>query len=344
MLIAGSRDGGGWKKHRVDRHTCQESPCVEVREGETEKPPPATSYQEIIKFGGLVHASLSGKRQQQFMALYKSSWSKVYPNDPCLLTLLGEPADLSRNDMYPGRPTTISPIGASTRDPVASSSSSVPALRSVPALHSSVQGLVSPSTSTPVPNLSTSANPSHASPQSPSTAAPALSSSIQDIVSPSTSTPVPHVPSTVDQVSTPSHPQTPPPEPLSSFRHLGPDSPASKLDDLVSSLQRNPLPNELKPIFSSIKGGLLKNLGQINPPHPLRVLIVENPEHRVQDTTVEGPFLSFGFLDTDDYERISEAIPQSIRKLKICDNGQVKCLIATWVSRRFIVIYFYPIN
>jgi len=106
-------------------------------------------------------------------------------------------------------------------------------------------------------------------------------------------------------------------------------------DELVQYLRHCDYRVELIPNFSTILGGLIPDFVDTAPTSPIRVIIVENPEHRIPDNG-EKPesFISAVVIDMHSFGRISAAFPKCIAKdeERQVAQGSVACYMSTWVS------------
>jgi len=118
-------------------------------------------------------------------------------------------------------------------------------------------------------------------------------------------------------------------------------------DGLVQYLRYYDYPVELRPSFSTILGGLIPDFVDTNPASPIRVVIVENPEHRIPENG-EKPesFITAAVIDSHSYRRISAFLPKCIAKDegRRVVRGSVACYMSTWVSLLYSNDTFYHVN
>jgi hypothetical protein len=104
----------------------------------------------------------------------------------------------------------------------------------------------------------------------------------------------------------------------------------------VGYLRQHDFAIEIRPIHSSIVGGLFSSFDPLLPKPQLRIVFVENPEHQLPvGGYTPWSFLSQTCLDDFMFQRIHRAFPASIRKTpkkKETPNGFTNCIISTWVS------------
>ncbi|KIM37238.1 hypothetical protein M413DRAFT_13424 [Hebeloma cylindrosporum] len=249
------------------------------------------TYDQMIKYAGLLHAGFQGGKERD-KGLTELFIHIWHKVYPNEPCPLdnGAPRDLSQDDRYPGGP------GTSIGQPGASSSFAGP----------------TPSSSTQVPPLPPLAPSSGGSFHIPPASVPPSGSST------SLSFPCPPPLAQPRSLSIPPRSQA------------SLDQGAVEQDPMVAYLRQHRFPVEVRAAFSAIVGGLVPGVERIVPRRPVRVLLVENPEHYIIDGS-PGAFLSEASLHPAAFERIIEAFPRSVRRIETDSPGDIKCLIPSWI-------------
>ena len=282
---------------------------------------------------------IAEKSKESLRRLFTESWRLVFPDIPPDFTPEGRIRDYSEDSrFFDPIPAQVPPSG----QPFAGASglSGPP-----PVASSSTLQLQTPSFTAP---------PSSPSPRaSESALQPQISSFVNPPSSPAPADTPPRSPSPAPADTPPRSPspapadtpmRSPPPAPADS--PLRPGTPEG--DQLIEYLRYYDYPLDLQANCCQISGGLIPKLVGADPAGAIRVVFVENPEHRIpdnpehqipdnEDKPEDKPpesFITKTTIEAQFFQRISTILPKCIAKIQDPEAkpGLVACYISTWVS------------
>jgi len=255
-----------------------------------------------------------GKSLNTLRNLFAECWKAVFPDDPPQFTSEGRIRDYSEDSRFfdpapeqgpPSGQPSAGASGLSGPPPMASSSSfqlqrsSFTAPPSSPLPRASIPAFQLP--------MSSFANP----PSSPA----------------HTETP-PRSPSLAPADT---HMRSPSPAPAGSAPR--PETPEG--DRLIQYLRDHDYPFELQSNLPQISEGLIPELVATDPTGAIRVVFVENPEHRIPEQGDKPEsFITKTAIDALTFRRIFAMFPKCIAKIEDPEatKDSVACYMSTWVS------------
>ena len=111
-------------------------------------------------------------------------------------------------------------------------------------------------------------------------------------------------------------------------------------DEMIEYLRQHHFGIVIRPAHSGIEGGLFP--GHKPKTKALRVVFVENPDHRISASSHPLSFLTETSLDKWVYDRLREAMPGCVQKRSgkgkgknkmVEGSGKIDCYISSWVSQ-----------